>query len=55
MKNYKHYVVFDGTSSYVIPSEDFDKTEQTILLKTNDLDEASDYSDNFNEEIYNEK
>lgn len=50
----KHYVVFDGTSSFVIPSNEFDQTEQTILLQTNDFNEACNYADKYNEEIFNE-
>lgn len=50
----KHYVVFDGTSSFVIPSNEFDPEFMEILLQTNDFNEACNYADKYNEEIFNE-
>jgi hypothetical protein len=51
----KHLVVFDGTSSYVIPCEELEEEKRLnnveVLFESNDQAEADKYSDDSNEEI----
>lgn len=53
MKN--HLVVFDGTSSYVIPCAELEEEKRLnnveVLFESNDQAEADQYSDDTNEEI----
>lgn len=39
-----HYVIFDGTSSFIGSVEDVEDNE--ILFKSKDLDECDDYLEN---------
>ena len=51
----KHLVVFDGTSSYVIPREELAEEQRLnnveVLFESDDQAEADQYSDDSNEEI----
>ena len=51
----KHLVVFDGTSSYVIPSDELENEKRLnnieTMFESDDIDEANKYSDEANEEI----
>ena len=55
MARFAHIVVFDGTSAYVIASEDLaqeiEQNEVEVLGKYADFDEASDFCDKQNDTI----
>lgn len=51
----RHLVVFDGTSSYVIPCEELEEEKRLnnveVMFESDDQNEADKYSDDSNEEI----
>lgn len=49
MKKEVHYLVFDGTSHYVIPESELNKNEEELIQKYYDFDYACEICDKLNE------
>ena len=45
-----HYVLFDGSSSYVGSSDDI-TSETEVVFKNKDFDKCSDFCDNYNDSL----